>query len=292
MVEIMDKANITRHDLKHNFLTTGIVRLDYSGVISIEDKIQESSEYLREKGYTELEEGYIDQFSIKLYDPSKIETMRSISTEEFTRNKSYKFHNPDNKNIIEITKFFIILTINYDFYTKFENYITLFSGLANKLLKEQPFLKPLRIGSRKIATLFIYDNERINEYFESHFYVNPLKNSKIFDDKPMLASHNAIDTFNIDNISVNIIRNILKGSKTINGKDEDVFRVVFDIDCYSSGKYVSDIIKNDEITKKLEEFNNLDFDLYKNAVKFQFLKRLMLPEEFKDDNILEGVRRQ
>lgn len=288
----MDKPDITRHDLKYNFLTTGIIRLDYSGVMSIKDKINESSDYLRMKGYTELEQGYIDQLSIKLYDPTKIETMRSIPKEEFIRNESFKFHNPTNRNIIEITKFFIILTINYEFYTKFEDYANLFSELANQLLPEQPFIKPLRIGSRKIATLFIRDDKLIHKYFESHFYVNPLSGSKIINDNPMLVSHNSIDTYNFNHTSVNIIRNFLKGLKTIKGKDESVFRVIFDIDCYSIGDSVLDIFKDDEINKKLTEFNNLDFDLYKNAMNLQFLERLMSSDEFKDDNILEGIRRQ
>ena len=36
----MDKADITRHDLKYNFLTTGIIRLDYSVVMSIKEALK------------------------------------------------------------------------------------------------------------------------------------------------------------------------------------------------------------------------------------------------------------
>lgn len=288
----MDKAEIKRTDLKQNFLTTGIIRLDYSGIISIEDKIEALSKYLLESGYTELNEGYIDNLSIKLSDPAKIETYRSISTEEFTRNKSYKFHNPSNRNVIEITKFFITLTINYEFYIIFDNYVSLFVKLVNELSSKQDFIKPLRIGSRKIATLFIRDYEYIHDYFEPYYFINPFKNSNIPTDKPVLVLHNTIDTFEVNKTLVNITSNVLKGIKKINDEDQKVYRVIFDIDCYSNGESVVNIIKNEGISERLTEFNELNFELYKNAVKLQFLNKLMSTDTFSDDNIIEGVRRQ
>ncbi|MEN6554530.1 MAG: TIGR04255 family protein [Methanobacterium sp.] len=287
----MDKSTIKRQDFKHNFLITGIVRLDYSGVIEIEDKIEDLSNDLHTNGYTEYNEEYISELSIKLSDPVKIETLRSIPIEEFVKNKSYKFVNPNNKNVIEITKFFTTLTIDYSTYTKFEDYISLFAGISKKLQSQQPFIKPLRVGERKISSLFITDEKIIPNYFESPCFNTPLQISSMIDDPSELVIHNAVDTLKVGDILVNVTRNISKGVLRTKEEDQEVFRLIFDIDCYSSGETVLDIFKEDYIKKRLTKFNDLDFNLYKKSITDKFIEKLTSPELTLDDNII-GIRSQ
>lgn len=65
---MIDRTKTRRDDFKHNFLITGIIRLDYSGVINIEDIIlKDLAVDLRKNGYTEYEEGYISELSFRTY---------------------------------------------------------------------------------------------------------------------------------------------------------------------------------------------------------------------------------
>ncbi|HHV24396.1 MAG TPA: TIGR04255 family protein [Methanosarcina sp.] len=288
---IMDKSKITRENFKHNFLMTGIIRLDYSGVIDIEDKIEDLSSDLHIKGYTEYEESYISELSFKLSDPIKIETLRSVPIEEFVKNKSFKFVNPKNNNVIEITKFFLTLTIDYNNYVKFEDYISLFAGISKKLQLQQHFMKPLRIGERKISSLFITDEKIIPKYFKSPYFNTPLQISDMIDDPSELVIHNAVDTLKIEDILVNITRNISKGLLRKKEGDKEVFRLLFDIDCYSSGDPVVNIFNEDNIEKTLTRLNNLDFDLYKKSITDEFIEKLTSTEFTLDDDII-GIRSQ
>ncbi|WP_440946940.1 TIGR04255 family protein [Methanosarcina sp. T3] len=296
MGSIIDKSVIKREDFHHNFLTKGIIRLDYVGIIDIKDTIKELSSYLHEKGYTEESEYNINELSIKLSDPIKIETMKSISTEEFTRNKSYKFFNPNDKNYFEITKFFITLVIDYSTYKSSDYYIDLFAGISEKILSSKDtFIKPLRIGQRKINSLVIFGRESdlkkemISNYFETPYFSAPFEISSKIGTPSELIVHNAVDTLNFDDISVNITRNISKGLLRIRESKKSALRLLFDIDCYLS-EDLQDVLNDRSIKATLTAFNKLNFDLYKNAITLEFIQKLTSDEEFSDSNII-GVRR-
>lgn len=289
----MDKSEIKRENFNHNFLMTGIIRLDYSGVIEIEDTVKVLSKDLYDAGFTSVNEGYISDFSIKLADPVRIETIRSIPVEEFTKNRSYKFTNPVNKNEIEITKFFTILKIDYSTYLKFENHVSVFAIIIKNLKSENRLIKPLRIGERKINSLFIDNEECIKEYFEPPYFINLLNSINKFEDSPELVVHNALDTLKIGNKSVNINRHISKGIlSTPKISNKSVTRLVLDIDCYSTeDSYILNIFDSGSIEEILENLNDLSFNIYKNTLTEKFINILTGKEKI-PHVFIEGIKIQ
>jgi uncharacterized protein (TIGR04255 family) len=283
----MDRSTIERHDFKHTFLDKGILRLDYSGVINLEDTIDYLTDELQEAGFTEFIDGYISDFSIKLSDPIQIETLRSIPVEEFAKNKSYKFTNPANNSVIEITKFFTTLTIDYSKFIRFETYKTLFTAIIKNIESHNSYIKPLRIAERKFNLLFVIDENKINEYFESPYFRNSFQTCSQLFQSSNLLTHRAIDTLTVENNNINITRNISKGSlRNQEGDVKEASRLVLDVDCYSIGdSNLSGLLNEDNIGEKLDELNTLSFEIYKQTLTENFIEELLV-DTHSNDNII------
>lgn len=271
---------VLRSSLRANFLKKIIVRADYKGVISLDETIDHIKSFLFSKGFVNLDEKFINEVDLDLKDPELIETKFYLPLKELKQTKSYRFTTEtfasDNRTpefTIEVSKYFAIFDINPASYRPFEYYADIFSSLVLLIKNYNEFFKALRIGIRKINTLFFYDLTKIPEYFNKQYYVPPffsLKNR--FDDLEFTKSE-GVDSFNYKDVNFNYIRYMDKGLLG----EREAYQTILDIDGYTKNDdaLTGDLLSNEKLKSRMQHINELLFELFINCLTSTFINDLV-----------------
>lgn len=267
----MKKDDFDRYSLKSNFMRQIIFRIDYKGVIDIKDFVSHLSKYPQNqfKSYEPLSHNTIDFEVTKIDDIS--ETL-SIPVKEITKENIHRFTNNSFGNdelILDISKYFSILTIRCENYETIDNYREFFSSFAHQLFAFEKFLSIKRFGLRKIGGKIFNSFEEIFNTFEKSIFNFDFSSSPYISQKA-----NYLDVLKSEKEFpiINYRRSIEKG--IIRNTNTEAFQVILDIDAFLLDEnLISDSLQQETFNELLKEINNDHlFNLFKLSVTEKFLE--------------------
>lgn len=262
------KKDIKRKDLKSNFLKQTILRLDYDYLFEEDiEKIRKELNYFLISREYRMNSKTLSQFNVN-FDIEKMNNYQNGVDVNIKSKEEYaSFINNKGNIVIDITRNFATMTVDYEKNIEFENIIEVFSEVKKIVQAVREKIALNRIGIRKINMYFLENIENINKYFEEKlFSFNDLiKNEDIILKKQL-------DTYKYDRYKVNQNSEIQTGIVTNKQTKEEkqVYRITLDIDVYD------DVMENNDVN--LEKMNLIIFDIYKSNLKEKFL------EELKNEN--------
>jgi len=267
---------IKRSEIKHNFLRRIILRIDYNGIIDIKDTIKELQSILPKHGFVEMSSGFINEIEFEINDPIMIETQMTMPVKELQKTESFKFRTEDKSTTLEISKLFASLTITVNKYKRFEDYSNSFLEVVDYIRARNIYLKPLRLGLRKINDCIIKDKSIFGELFNPEYFSDI---SVKLDGNGLSArtvNSQTFDTFCDEQHFYNYIRVLSDATLNIDGTDKETYQVVLDIDGYTNDiDVLSELIKDKaRLEGELISINNTIFKLYINTLNDELIKNL------------------
>lgn len=274
---------VSRSEIKHNFLKQIIFRLDYKGIMDTDVNSCVSS--LREKlvgnGFSDFSvrtENHID-FQVKMELNIPVEDQNPFYIQNTSSDQVFSFKSEDEKNLFEISKSFMTLTICVDEkYDGFDPYLHLLVSIIDSIKNTSPFFKVIRIGLRKINLCFIENLNDISKYFKKGaFSIN--ETMECMTGLTCKAS-NTTTILEQEPYQINYIRNIQAGIMQIdNGKDKVIYQLALDCDVFCD-----DIRKNMELLSEekvirdtLITQNTVAYNCYINSLTEEFIEKLTMP---------------
>lgn len=281
----------TRSQLKNNFLRKVIMRLDYQGVIDIVDTIKNLQLYIKNTGFVEMQEAYINDLEFQLNDPIAIANQKAIPITEISQIKTYKFRNEKRDAMLEINSLFCSLAIEVEEYRCYETYGPVLIEIFHRLAKNNPYINLQRIGFRKINDCIVRDYEKINLYFDSVFFPPVSNRFKLTGCNFIQTNCSYVDNFELDRYMINYTRSVTKGELNINDDVESAYQIAIDIDGYSNDKvWLDELLEdNQRLDLAFREINELLFGMYVETLTKEFVSSL--ENDSFNDNVIIGVRR-
>jgi len=220
----------------------------------------------------------IRNVNINIDDPETLftqELIKSNITSNINTTKNYEYISENENHKFILNEYFIIFEKNnFSSYGKMETYLETLKKIVDIIISE-PEMKISRVGIRKMNQLFLGKIETIEKYFN---IIIPKKDYKNIDEY-------AITQKNLDNegsYSSNIMMNLKRGKGNINFNQTQIemFRFIWDIDCYK---------RNVESQKIIEEITNLNNHLFEryNDVLTDELYRILENKEINMDELIK-----
>lgn len=287
----MKKKDINRKDLKYNFLKKIIIRVDYNGILEreLEKSVEELKDILKNRNFDRFYEGLINEVDFQVKDPEQIETQKIIPVQELRKTKSYVFSKSENGVEVQINKYFMSLTVDYNKYIKFEDISILFNEIFKKIVDSNNYIRVLRLGLRKINNCILLELNRLQEIIKERYFSNLNGLFSDMDELHILNKQN-IDTFMYKETNINLIRYLSGGILNLDGEDKEAYQLVLDIDTYKNDEYyLNEIAKMDNVYNELVEFNTLLFKTYINILNDKFVNNLI--DGNIDNTLILGVEK-
>jgi uncharacterized protein (TIGR04255 family) len=272
------KDDLKRPDLKNNFLKQIIIRFDYTGVTEVEldTYMGELKLLLMNYGYDRMVSEMTTELDFQVEDPETVEKY-GLPVSDIRRMKVYVFTNKDSGIKLKISQLFAFISIEKTRYRDFFEYSKVLIEVVALIKKKIPLFTGERFGFRKINICCIKDVGVINDYFEPSLYT-----LYSYGDDSSTKLFNAKNCIKVKDYNINYTRNVLAGEYD----GASVYQVVLDSDIYLRDDDVNGVLQD---IGKMNEMNNIIFDLYKSAITERFIS-LLQNEEFIDDNIM-GVEK-
>ena len=282
-----EKSDITRYMMKRNILRNIIFRVDYKGIVKLEDFISDISELLLKPHFEEYNNTYnnninIDSSRTSIEDVSKMLSIpvKEVSQQEIHIYSKSKFTNKETMTtddvVLQIGKYFITLEVKCKGeYVNIDPYLSYFSDIIQALQSHNNYIRFKRIGLRKIASQLFSNRKEVYTIFEQDKY------GDVLDDKYIPLEFNRIDVVNNPNRQyVYNYKRTLKSVQVVNrntGEKSDGYLAMIDLDGYISEDDID--YRHFIISKCLEEMNEDLFVLFKNAVTTDFLNENLSENE-------------
>lgn len=263
--------------ITNNTLFNEIIRIDFYKIKDIDNMAEKINELLSKEKYT-FKTTDIRNVNINIDDPETLftqELIKSNITSNINTTKNYEYISENENHKFILNEYFIIFEKNnFSSYGKMETYLETLKKIVDIIISE-PEIKISRVGIRKMNQLFLGKIETIEKYFN---IMIPKKDYKNIDEY-------AITQKNLDNegsYSSNIMMNLKRGKGNINFNETQIemFRFIWDIDCYK---------RNVESQKIIEEITNLNNHLFEryNDVLTDELYRILENKEINMDELIK-----
>lgn len=278
VVRKMEQLQISRSDLRYNFLKNIIVRLDFQGIVDseIEHILPIIKPYVKSKGFNRFEEKTNSQISFEIKGNLLSE---EVPSKNIKNQKIFSFINDEKGITLDLSSDFICININTSKYIPFEIYCNTIVDIA-KIIREQiDFFTVKRLGIRKINICLVDSKELVLKYFSKErfgYYTGII-------DIDTIASQKK-DLFRKDSYQVNLSCGIEQGRMD----DKELFKVTVDIDLYMDDKQA--IIAALEDFSILKGLNEVLFSIYTDTLTKELKQALCSNEDFAINSIL-GVER-
>lgn len=265
---------ITRKDLRYNFLKNIILRLDFQGVFDSEmDCVMRKVKTLaKESGFLKYEEKTASQIGITIGDSELLQNCNN--TLNRSNKRTYCFINETRGYRLDISSGYICMNVNSAHYIPFDEYSKIFESLITIFRANIDFFTPKRLGLRKVNECLIPNKNVIYECFNRDCFC-------YYDDSnadTIMSNHT--DVFNIEPYRINLISRLDQG-KNIEG--DTLYRTQLDIDVYLDAEEDIARVLNDE---KIQEMNQLTFDIYIHSLNKNFIEALKSEKDFSFNNII------
>lgn len=266
------KEDILASDISSNILDNVVLRLDYSGILDIDNYVKRVNTYLVEKDYVMIEDT-LNENEAKITNENEVPTVNeAIIQKSIDKEVVYRFTKSDGEASISISRFFIYLDLSYGMVThKLKKKLETFEWLIEELEKEYKYIIFQRLGLRKINSVVIKP-EKFSWCFETGIYgciPIALRDSNQLDSVRCFWNNN----FNWDDSRVNVTQfiadSIVENVKT--QEKIDAYQVVLDIECYLREKNLVDF----NIENTVDEMNKKIFEIFKVSLTQGFLNDLI-----------------
>lgn len=271
----MAKSKYDRYSLKENLLRKILIRIDYTGVTTIDNWIESIK--------TDFVKKYFDRYIRRLHNNARVDLSNlgdiskslSIPISEIVREPIHtftesKFAEREDKVQLDITSFYTIISIDCINYKNIDLYLTFTEELINNLLNSDTYIQIKRIGIRKIGGTEFNNREEIYKVYEENQFL-----CQLIDDHDIeIANREYTDRFLKKNPDVKI--NYSRLCRSVNIQGETKMQVILDIDGYIDDSIIS---KNGyQFPKDLHNvlsvnINDYLFELFKKSVQEEYLKK-------------------
>ena len=273
------KEEITRENIKNNFLRYIILRFDYSGATEseIDGIISEIKVNFSDAGYMRFYEENSTRLDFKLEDPERVET-DGLAPSGISKSKTYVFSHDGLGIKCKLSNKFIFMEIQNQKYISFDEYSRLFFEVSKIINEKINMLRFTRFGMRKINQLIIKDFSKINEYIESK-----ICDILLYPKDKELKTFEIKDCYLKDDYNINLRKMFIRGQYD----DSPAYQINLDADIYMTAEEsIIEVMNNPSRAKSMNEHL---FILYKESITEKFLERLS-EDGFNDDNLI-GVEK-
>lgn len=264
-------------DITNNTLFNEIIRIDFYKIKDIDNMAERINELLFKEKYT-FRTTDIRNVNINIEDPETLftqELIKSNITSNINTTKNYEYISENENHKFVLNEYFIIFEKNnFSSYGKIESYLETMKNIVDMIITE-PEIKISRVGIRKMNQLFLGKIETIKKYFNIDI---PQKDYKNIDEY-------ALTQKNLDDVggySSNIMMNLKRGKGNINSDANQIemFRFIWDIDCYKRN------VETKKIIEEITELNNHLFERYNDVLKEE-LYRILENKEINSDELIK-----
>ena len=280
--------NQIRKDIKHNFLSQIIFRIDYEGLLEkdVENCVMQMRDMFYESGLKNMETRTENKVDVQIKTDLNIPDENMLSISNNNTSIVYIFTS-DEDEIIELGKSFFTLTINIGKdYKSFDKYIELLTESVYALKQTSKYFKALRMGLRKINICFLKNINEISKYFtKAAFNIEDICGG--YKEYTCPAS-NEVTILTGKGFQVNYVRNIQEGVMQIDGKDQqNAYQIALDIDVFKeSNREILPLLDTEEsIRKLLIDQNTVEFEIFLKSLSEYFIEKLK-EEKIDDENII------
>ena len=273
MEEKFDVNDLKRTDLIYNTLNECVIRIDFIKINNIDKILENLSDVMKEY---ELKSNEVFNIDLEIHDPKTLITQELIKN-NVNKSVNWEYYTPTEKFIVNEYVLIFVKKI-FNNYAGIEKYQTTLEKMLKIIIEEEKELKISRVGLRKKNVIFtkdFYDWKNIlNEEYVPKKYDNKLDeiniSSKILNKEK-------------DNYSYNNYISVKKGMAKKDNENIKVNRIICDIDFYKR-------IIEDKNNLNLSDYNDNIFNMYKNMLNKNFVKKLR-DGDIKEDAIVWGINK-
>lgn len=269
-MEITSKDQLTRNMVHDTKMKIVIIRLDYSGVEDLSALIKIFDDKI--KCFKSRRELYNNQMNVTLReeDLATISKSLSIPVNVIRKEKIWRYFDSTLgvcETTLDISQYFMCMTIksenNYD---GLDIYSSVFKEAAELFKSEISYFEPKRLGLRKVRIEDFKDLADSADIFESNVFC---LNHKFTETDPTYLEKHYKDVL-INDCKNRLWINI---NRSIKYFDTDaIYKSALDIDAY----YQDDkSLSETPITDLLSEANEIEFNIYKSCMTFEYLKSII-----------------
>ncbi len=251
-----------------------IFQINYQGMISPEKVSDAFSEKFKQY-FNDLEITFAGSLDSEIYNFDEISDVLSIPVREIQNQDVYRYS--ENKfgsdyAILDISKYFSVLTIECRQYEGIDLYLEFFSYFIEFLYNEVAFFKIKTLRLRKLGGKIFFDNNEIFDVFEKEYFNfgNTEYNSLKCVYKDILEGEETGSPI------INYIRYFDSGEyyDAQTNEDKKAFQVLLDIDSYYTEEKLDSLEFNEKDVRSLLEHTNNEhlFKIFKMSVTEKFLK--------------------
>lgn len=258
----MPKSKFDRYSLCHNLLKKVAIRVDYSGVTSLNHVISQ---------FKARELSVFNSYRKEITKPS---SEMPIPQETHVFYNSSKF--VDDVEVL-LSASFLIIHIDCRNYKNIDPYLELVVALLARILKSDKFIVITRLGIRKIAAYMDEDPCAIFSVFEpSVFSLGKNLRNILSQNKACGLSNTYIDRLVFDEpLDIYAVyKRLVKQVVAMNEK-RFALQAILDIEAFVSEGTLAQINftdSNDALSNILNNINNALFTLFKTAVTLNYLE--------------------
>ena len=280
----MLRKDYHRDMVKSNILRKVLLRLDYKGIVKIEDFIEKNSDWFR--GYFgKVDNSIHNDINIDISDLNyqTLSQMLSLPIKEVIRQEIYSFTEntfydenleSNTKDIVtlKIGKYFTTLEIECNEYNSINPYFLFFKEYIDRLINDNKFISIKRLGLRKISSNIFTSKEALFDCFDKKYYYFSMNDDFNTD------NFNRLDVLYADHSSpiVNFRRRINQGKVTNEQTQQSTngYLAFLDLDGYlDEQKIIEKLQSNQTLISMLEGINEMLFTVFINTVTDSFLEK-------------------
>lgn len=271
----MPKSQYDRYSLTENQLKKILIRVDYSGVTTIDNWIESIKADFTKQYFDRYIKRIRNNATMDFSNLEEISRTLSVPISEIVKEPIHtfsdsKFENLEDKVTLDITSLSLALSIECVHYQCIDPYIKFISELIKNLLASDSYIQIKRIGVRKIGGCEFEDMDSVyNVYEKNVVFCNLIDEADI-----EMANREYTDRFlkKEEQIKVNYTRLC----RNIKVKGTDKIQVILDMDGYVDEELINQNgyqFPKDIRTVLFDKINNYLFELFKNSVTFDYLER-------------------
>ena len=257
--------------MKNTTLFNEIIRIDFFKINNLPTILSNLDDYMKELKYS-FNTTDIRNVNINIEDPETLLTQEMIKSNiNTTVNYEYVSENGSEKFVLN-EYFLIFEKYKFDNYKNIDEYLKVLQEIIKVIIKEEKEIKVSRIGIRKMNQLFIGNLNVLNNYINDQRFPKP-------DEEDVVDEYNIVQKNLGKEDSSNVMLSLKKGKGSIGTiQDKDMYRIVWDIDCYYRNT------EKNKIKEKIEELNDKLFEKYNKIITSE-LKQILNNEHITNEDL-------
>jgi len=267
----MKTNSVKRCELKHNIMKEIILRIDYQGILEIEEFIKKIQPKLKEN-FSNYEVKFMNGIEVQIHNPEELSKTLSLPIKEITKQPIHVYTQNKHGNdelMLNISKYTTDLSIKCKNYKGIDEYLDLFEGLVQDLKEKNDFFTEKRFGMRKISYEIFKNQEDAFKCFQKTKIVPEIDGFEIINGntKHRLKSKN--------DFTIDYKREIEDGTILEGGEKIKAYRIILDFDGFFDENKLKELnwYGSKNIKPDMLKLNEDLFELFTNSVTEDFITK-------------------